>query len=369
MRSHGSYACYVWGPEPGCIPGRGCRCDDCRAAASAHLKAAKQRTAPAYVASTRARAHVRDLQAACVGLKTIASTAGISHGAMTKLVYGGPGDRPPSRRIKRETEQAILAVTPADARDGAAAIPAATYNDVLDRLRARGWTNSSIGRAIGATPTNLLARGEHVTAGRLRAVRDLLDQPVPVPPTRTGRNARAWELAMAWNNRDLDAEARDAARRAAQAEERARYRAKAAARDDALPVIDLAALATQEWRQRAACRLVPDGQRWIFWPGKGDPQAIAAARTVCSSCPVATDCVAHAVAAGEHGVWGGTTDKDRQAMRMGRAPVAPKLNPAPVDKRRECACCGALFLPWASTTRFCSRSCAMRDRGRQAGVA
>lgn len=361
MREHGTYACYVWGPEPGCVRGRGCRCDACKAAVRAKAAAARRRTAPAYVGADRARTHVRHLQAQGLGLKTIAAAAGISHGALTKLIYGAQ-DRPPSKRIRPATEQAILAVAPNAARDGGR-IDATHYDKVLDELRGRGWTNSSISRAVGCLPTNLVPRGPTVTAGRLRAARALLDQPVPIPPTRTGRNARAWELAMAWNNRDLDAEARETARKAAQAEERATYRAKAKVRDDDMPVIDLAALAAQTWRDRAACRHVPDDQRWIFWPGKGDARAVAAARTVCSSCPVADDCLAHAVAAVEHGVWAGTTDKDRRQMRMGRIPITPKLNPRPVDKRRPCEACGELFLPWAATTRFCSRSCAMRHRG------
>lgn len=361
MREHGTYACYVWGPEPGCVRGRGCRCDDCKAAVRAKAAADRRRTAPAYVGADRARTHVRHLQAQGLGLKTIAAAAGISHGALAKLIYGAQ-DRPPSKRIRPETEQAILSVAPNAARDGGR-IDATHYDKVLDTLRARGWTNTSIARAIGCSPANLLARGPSVTAGRLRAARALLDQDVPIPPNRTGRNARAWEAAMAWNTRDLDAEAREAARKAVQAEERARYRAKAAAKVDDLPVLDLASLAAETWRQRAACRLVPDEQRWIFWPGKGDHQAIAAARTVCTSCPVADECVAHAVAALEHGVWAGTTDRERQHMRMGRTPIAPNLNPRPVDKRRPCGHCGELFLPWTSTTRFCSRSCAMRARG------
>lgn len=362
MRDHGTYACYVWGPEPGCLPGRGCRCDDCKAAVRAKAAADRRRTAPAYVGADRARSHVRWLADNGVGLKTLAKASGVSHGALSKLMFG-VGDRPPSRRIRPATEQAILAVRPDAAAADGAYVPAERFHDTLDTLHARGWTNASVSRAIGCTATNLLPRGPRVTAGRLRALRALLDQDVPIPPNRTGRNARAFELAVAWNGRDLDAEKRDELRRAAQAEERAAYRAKAKAAVDDLPTLDLAALAAQGWRDRAACRLVPDGERWIFWPGKGDHQAIAAARTVCTSCPVADECVAHAVAALEHGVWAGTTDRERQHMRMGRIPVAPNLNPRPADKRRPCGHCGELFLPWAATTRYCSRSCAMRARG------
>lgn len=359
MRTHGSYSCYVWGPEPGCKPGRGCRCDDCKAAVRAKAAADKRRTAPAYVGAARARAHVQWLAEHGVGLKTLAKVSGVSHGSLAKLVYG-QGDRPPSRRIRPATEQAILAVRPDQGADGAY-VDAGPYRDLLDTLRARGWTNTSIAAAIGCARGNLPARGEQVAAGRLRAVRALLDLEVPLPADRRGHNARAYDLALAWNTRDLDAEARETARKAAQAEERAAYRAKARAADD-LPVIDLAALAAEEWRDRAACQFVPDDERWIFWPGKGDHQAVKAARDVCSSCPVAQECVEHAVALGEVGVWGGTTDMDRRHMRAGRIAVAPKVTPPPEDKRRPCGHCGELFLPWTSTTRFCSRSCAMRAR-------
>lgn len=365
MREHGTYACYVWGIEPGNEPGRGCRCEPCRDARRAQDKTRKQRAAPTLVGADKARAHIRTLQAAGVGLKTLAHTAGISNATITKIIYGGPGDRPVTKRIRPETEQAILAVTTAAAKDGVR-IPADTYRHVLDELRDRGWTNTSMARAIGCSPGNLPPRSEHVTAGRLRAARNLLELPVPVPADRNGRNANAARRAIAWNNRDADQDTRDQASRDANAQARAHYRAKAEARAqaaDQLPTIDLGDLAGQTWRTRAACRTVPTDQLWIFWPNRGDTRAVDAARTVCTHCPVADECVAHAVAAGEHGVWAGTTDRERMAMRSGRRPVAPHLNPRPVDKRRPCGHCGELFLPWAATTRFCSRSCAMRARG------
>lgn len=128
MRDHGTYACYVWGPEPGCLPGRGCRCDDCKAAVRAKAAADRRRTAPAYVGADRARSHVRRLADNGVGLKTLAKASGVSHGALTKLVYG-VGDRPPSRRIRPATEQAILAVRP----DAAAAYRAAEWQTETTR--------------------------------------------------------------------------------------------------------------------------------------------------------------------------------------------------------------------------------------------
>lgn len=71
----------------------------------------------------------------------------------------------------------------------------------------------------------------------------------------------------------------------------------------------------KEWRARAACRYQwPD----LFF-GDDDPisGAVAddAAKAVCRHCPVRADCLAWALASGEAGVWGGTTEDERAALR------------------------------------------------------
>lgn len=43
------------------------------------------------------------------------------------------------------------------------------------------------------------------------------------------------------------------------------------------------------------------------------------AKAVCRSCPLIAECLAHALANREFGVWGGTSDDDRKAIRTGRA--------------------------------------------------
>ena len=63
------------------------------------------------------------------------------------------------------------------------------------------------------------------------------------------------------------------------------------------------------WRQQAVCASVsPD----LWFPDKGGSQTPA--KTVCGTCPVRAQCLAVADSSLD-GVWGGTSVKDRQALR------------------------------------------------------
>jgi WhiB family redox-sensing transcriptional regulator len=54
----------------------------------------------------------------------------------------------------------------------------------------------------------------------------------------------------------------------------------------------------------------------LFFPGTGGAGAAAEARKVCASCPVTARCLEHAMSVPElFGVWAGTTERERQAMR------------------------------------------------------
>jgi WhiB family redox-sensing transcriptional regulator len=74
------------------------------------------------------------------------------------------------------------------------------------------------------------------------------------------------------------------------------------------------------WRLRAACRSVdsavffsPDAE----W-GRAREAREARAKAICARCPVIRECAAYALTAGErHGVWGGLSEQDRLALRLG----------------------------------------------------
>ncbi|WP_151485117.1 WhiB family transcriptional regulator [Streptomyces albicerus] len=74
------------------------------------------------------------------------------------------------------------------------------------------------------------------------------------------------------------------------------------------------------WRERAAClRVDPD----LFFPIGNSGlthEQIDEAKAVCGRCPVMAQCLNWAVQAGHvEGVWGGTTESERRAMRRREA--------------------------------------------------
>jgi WhiB family transcriptional regulator, redox-sensing transcriptional regulator len=74
-----------------------------------------------------------------------------------------------------------------------------------------------------------------------------------------------------------------------------------------------------EWWSRAACQFVdPD----LFFPVSAAHPAraqLAAAKAVCARCPVQSECLGYALAAGQvHGIWGGLTEEERRLLRQRR---------------------------------------------------
>ena len=77
-----------------------------------------------------------------------------------------------------------------------------------------------------------------------------------------------------------------------------------------------------DWREQAECRDDPTPDLWFVPPG--DRYGIAAAKVVCTRCPVAAECLAEAMADPHTvGVWGGTTENQRAKVRS-HAPRQPK---------------------------------------------
>ena len=68
-----------------------------------------------------------------------------------------------------------------------------------------------------------------------------------------------------------------------------------------------------DWRLSAACReLDPD----LFFPIGPSVSQIAEAKQVCDACPVQRTCLSWAIKHHQaYGIWGGTTEPERQALR------------------------------------------------------
>ncbi len=184
-RPHGSYAKYTV---------ELCRCEPCRRAKRDYERA-RQRAirrpdqvwAP-YVPAGAARRHVRELAAAGVGLKQLAKVSGLPHGLLSKLVYGDRArGMASSRRIRRETHEAIMAVRPSDFAGGTRLDAGPTWA-LLEELLAAGYTRTWIASQLAGRSTPALQLSRHSVSGRnVRAVAELYAEfrSLPAPPRRT----------------------------------------------------------------------------------------------------------------------------------------------------------------------------------------
>lgn len=71
------------------------------------------------------------------------------------------------------------------------------------------------------------------------------------------------------------------------------------------------------WIAQANCRGVDPA---VFYPGKGESHA--AAKAVCDGCAVREQCLEYALGQGgygDHGIWAGTSERERRRIRRERA--------------------------------------------------
>lgn len=170
--AHGSYGRGVVG---------GCGCELCAVVRRRHEREVEELVGPTiggrprYVPAEAARRHLAALAEAGVGLKSVAVLSGVSHGSLSKIVYGEPSkQRPPSRRTRPETLERVLAVTLSSAAGGQRVDAGPTWA-LIDELLAAGHSRASLARQLGsraASPTLQIGR-LRVRASTARAVEDL----------------------------------------------------------------------------------------------------------------------------------------------------------------------------------------------------
>jgi WhiB family transcriptional regulator, redox-sensing transcriptional regulator len=84
------------------------------------------------------------------------------------------------------------------------------------------------------------------------------------------------------------------------------------------------ATAGADWRSQSACK---DSDPELFFPlsawGPSLTQ-LATAKAICARCEVTAECLRFALSSGqEYGVWGGTSEDERKAMRRAQNVVRP----------------------------------------------
>ncbi len=184
-RAHGTYAKAVV---------ERCPCRRCKAARSAYNHKRRQAMARddqawvPYVSAEPARRHLAALADAGVGLKTVARLSGVSHGSLSKIVYGEPlKGRPPSRRIRPETLRSILAVSASQAGGGQRVDAAPTWK-LVEELVAAGYSRAFLARALGseAASPRLQIGKKLVRASTARAMEELRRRLINRPPAAGG---------------------------------------------------------------------------------------------------------------------------------------------------------------------------------------
>lgn len=216
---HGTYEAYTLDR---------CRCVPCAVACAeynADLARRKAYGRSPLVDAEPVRQHVRALTEAGMGLKRVAAVSGVSHGALTRLIYGHPrGDgtrRPPSRRVTRATAEALLAVRMPDVTDlGATVVVDSTgTRRRLEALTALGWSVQRLADEHGLDRQGMdrALSGQPVQASTARAVRSMYQAVGDTRPTATTRGERVaitrslrraaehgWLPPAAWDDDALD---------------------------------------------------------------------------------------------------------------------------------------------------------------------
>lgn len=172
---------YKYGPDEHGAEGKGCRCGTCRDAATAYDRNRDRMIAygrwQPFVPADRARQHAVWLRSAFgMGPGQIARLAGLSTAGVAALLDGRPGCQP-TRRVRPETETAILAVRPTldMLSPGTLVDPAGTCRR-SQALAWRGWPFKTQGNLAGVGHLGEAIYQDHVSAACARAVRDLYDK-------------------------------------------------------------------------------------------------------------------------------------------------------------------------------------------------
>lgn len=204
-----------------------CRCRPCTTASSEYNSQLVRDAAygkARLVDAGPAREHVRTLMAANMGLKTVAARSGVSHGALSKLIYGAPlpdgTRRPPSARIRNQSAEALMALRPdvTVLADGAV-VDATGARRRLQALAVNGWSVQQVSQHSGIDRQALdkVMRQSTTSARTARAVRKAYDQlwnqqpteathheKCAVSATRNRAKAAGWAPPMTWDDETID---------------------------------------------------------------------------------------------------------------------------------------------------------------------
>lgn len=191
---HGTHACYVLDR---------CRCVPCSKANSDYENQRARRNAYGrsnLVSAAAARAHVLHLMDQGMGLKRIVAVSDISQGLLWKLIYGkrhADGTQVPTKRVRRDTEQRILAIELDLA--GGARVDGTVAVQRLQSLVALGWSMARLADRLGMQGSNfgpIIHGRRDLTFATATAANALFNElSMTLPPNESHRDKIAFSRA------------------------------------------------------------------------------------------------------------------------------------------------------------------------------
>lgn len=210
-----------------CVKEYNCRRPECHARWRAYMNNRSRQIAygrwQPYIDAEPVRQHIYMLRTFNLGTPRVRELAGVSGGAMSKLLYGANG-RPPSRRVRTLTADRITTVKPSlDLVLPTALVDGTGTRRRLRALVAVGWPQLELGRHLGMDKKSI---NEQVNAvnptaygSTVRNVRALYDELWDVDPATRGVEARwireakaraalrRWAPPAAWDDDYIDSPA------------------------------------------------------------------------------------------------------------------------------------------------------------------
>lgn len=169
MRPHGTHVKYVV---------ERCHCDECRAANRTYEQKRTRENAerawgarpPIFIDAADTREHILLLRGAGMGQLQIEKLSGVGHTAQWKIVTGRV------RRVRRETERAIMSVGTTDHVFMRSRMDAAPAHAIIAELQRMGFTKTALARALGyKSPALQIPDGERCTLRTMRRLQVLRD--------------------------------------------------------------------------------------------------------------------------------------------------------------------------------------------------
>ena len=146
-----------------------------------------------WVPADKAREHVLWLREQGIGRAQVAAAAGLTQNTVSKLLYGERGN-PPTRRIRPETEAAILAVSPdPEILGDRTRIDGTGTRRRLQALAWQGWSMAALAARLGPGRqlSTIISRSVRVHASTAREVRALCRELNGTPPPEQTRGERS----------------------------------------------------------------------------------------------------------------------------------------------------------------------------------